>query len=250
VCWIADEQEALQEYRDGIDRYVRMASLIYGAPDASITKDQRFVGKQVVLGCGFGLGPGKFQKMCEQFGNPVEAELAERAVTAFRNRHKKLVRLWYAAEAACKQAVNKPNTVFKIGSKCETFCAQTAGMMFMMIRLPSGRLLSYPQPRIEPDGRLTFYGQVMAKWMHIDTYGGKLIENIVQGIAADVMGNGAINAERAGYQIATLIHDQALGYKQQGQTIERFVELLTALPAWASGLPIVAEGNVVKYYTK
>lgn len=252
VCWIADEEEAIQEYRDGIDRYVRMASLIYGAPDSTITKDQRFVGKQVVLGCGFGLGPGKFQKMCEQFGNPVEAELAERAVTAFRNRHKKLVRLWYAAEASCKQAVNMPNTKFKIGSKCEVFCSETAGMMFMMIRLPSGRLLAYPQPRIESDGRLTFYGQIPGtqKWAHIDTYGGKLIENIVQGIAADVMGNGAVNAERAGYQIATLIHDQALGYKQQGQTIERFVELLTALPAWANGLPIVAEGNVVKYYTK
>lgn len=252
VCWIADEEQALQEYRNGIDRYVRMASLVYGTPEPTISKDQRFVGKQVVLGCGFGLGPGKFQKMCEQFGNPVEAELAERAVAAFRQRHPKLVRLWYAAEAACKQAVNKPNTKFKIGSKCEVFCSVTAGMMFMLIRLPSGRLLSYPQPRIESDGRLTFFGAIPGtqKWAHIDTYGGKLIENIVQGIAADVMGNGAVNAEREGYQIATLIHDQALGYKRGNQTIERFVELLTTLPAWAAGLPIVAEGNTVKYYTK
>lgn len=252
VCWVADEHEALQEYRNGIDRYIRMASVIYGVQEEVVTKDQRFVGKQAVLGCGFQLGANGFVKGCDKYGVAVPLDLAERTVQAFRQRHPKLVRLWYSTEAACKQAVNMPNTKFKIGSKCEVFCSETAGMMFMLIKLPSGRLLAYPQPRIESDGRLTFYGQIPGtqKWAHIDTYGGKLIENIVQGIAADVMGNGAINAERAGYQITTLIHDQALGYKQQGQTIERFVELLTALPAWANGLPIVAEGNVVKYYTK
>ena len=64
------------------------------------------------------------------------------------------------------------------------------------------------------------------------------------------MANGAHNAERAGYEIATLIHDQALAYNQEWQTSEEFVRLLTALPEWAAGLPIEAEGGLQPYYRK
>ena len=79
---------------------------------------------------------------------------------------------------------------------------------------------------------------------------GDFTNNLVQGIAADIMANGAHNAERAGYEIATLIHDQALAYYKPGQTIEELVKLLTTLPSWAAGLPIAAEGAVTPFYVK
>ena len=252
VCWLADEQEALTEYRNGVDRYVRMASIIYSEAESNISKDQRFVGKQAVLGCGFQLGANGFVKGCAKYGVEVSFELAEITVNAFRARHKKLVALWYQAERACKAAINAPNTSFKIGKHCSVFTTDTAGMKFMLIRLPSGRLLSYPKPAIEDD-RITFFGQppLGSKWCRISTYGGSIIENITQAVAADVMTNGAIKTEAQNYKIAALIHDQALAYTTgRNQSIEEFVRLLTDLPAWANGLPIEAEGKIAEFYSK
>lgn len=77
-----------------------------------------------------------------------------------------------------------------------------------------------------------------------------IAHNCVQGIAADVMAHGTHQAEKAGYETATLIHDQFLGYHKKGQTPERLIELLTTLPSWAAGLPIAAEGGIVPFYRK
>ncbi len=118
------------------------------------------------------------------------------------------------------------------------------------MRLPSGRKLAYPKPRIIAD-RITFFGHILGtKWGDVETWGGKLVENAVQGIAADIMAHGAHNCENAGYKIAMLIHDQALAPQHEGQTSEEFVRLLTDLPPWAEGLPIEAEGGLVPFYKK
>ncbi len=131
------------------------------------------------------------------------------------------------------------------------------GTPFLLIRLPSGRKLAYPRPCIRPSRKfegatsIFFFGQTKTtQWDFIDTYGGKIVENITQAVAADLMASGAHNAENAGYEIATLIHDQALAYVKPGQSSDEFVSLLTKLPDWAAGLPLEAEGALVPYYRK
>lgn len=112
--------------------------------------------------------------------------------------------------------------------------------------------------RIAPDAKLkdalTFYGQLpkTVNWGRVVTHGGVLVENLCQGVCADFMAHGAINAERAGYEICALIHDEALAYyyPDKGQTLEEFVSLLTKLPEWAEGMPLKAEGDIVKFYKK
>jgi DNA polymerase len=81
---------------------------------------------------------------------------------------------------------------------------------------------------------------------------GTLTENCVQGIAFDFMAEGALNASKAGYEICALIHDEALSayHPEKGQSLEEFVALLTKLPSWAEGMPLKAEGDVVKFYRK
>lgn len=254
VCWVAGQEDALEDYRNKVDRYVKMARVIYGIPVASIglKSRERFVGKQCVLGCGFGMGPPKFRGTCENLGyHDLPHGLEHKSVKVFRDTHKHVVSLWYEVERVCKMAINRKGYCFKVRDKLEIFSVATAGMDFLFIRLPSGRKLAYPQPQLDGD-RITFFGQMSKskQWGRIDTYGGKLVENIVQGIAADLMANGAINAESAGFEIATLIHDEALSYYQPGQTVEKFVECLTALPAWADGLPVEAEGELVSFYKK
>lgn len=101
---------------------------------------------------------------------------------------------------------------------------------------------------------VTIYAQIpkSVNWGRVAISPGTLTENCIQGIAADFMAHGAINASRAGYEICALIHDEALAYyyPKRGQSLDEFVELLTALPPWAEGMPLKAEGDVVKFYKK
>ncbi len=110
----------------------------------------------------------------------------------------------------------------------------------------------FPNARTK-DG-LTIFSQLpkTVHWGRSLTHGGILVENCVQGIAFDFMAKGALNASKAGYEICALIHDEALSayHPEKGQTLEEFVALLTKLPSWAEGMPLKAEGDVVKFYRK
>lgn len=268
VCWLAGQEDALEEYRQGIDRYKVMASIIYGVPVDEVNKHpQRFIGKQAVLGCGFQQGASKFRMTCEKFGyKTMPLGLEETAVTAFRQKHPKIKSYWYDVENAAQRAIaNKGRLVRVTNTKLGPYkvpvsflCADTNGLPFLVCKLPSGRKLAYPRPRLVPspkfEGKLAikFFGKigVTVHWGDVDTYGGKLVENITQAVAADIMCQGAQNAENDGFGIMALIHDQALAYKAPGQTTKRFVECLTTMPAWADGLPIEAEGGEVPFYKK
>ena len=281
VCWLAGQEDALDEYRSGLDRYKVMASVIFGVPYDAVTKDQRFLGKIAILALGYGMGEDKFLTTCEMFAVPgfadkdpskeerkARTDLSSKAVKAFRSKHEQVVRYWYAVEGGIKSAIRSPGTIFETGN-VKFFTTKTAGMMCLFILLPSGRRLCYPRPALEMklkrfknketgkmDERerecITFWGQ-MPKTVHYgrcEIYGALAVENIDQGVAADIMAHGAINCEAAGYRIAALIHDEALAYMEPHQTAEEFVKLLTTLPKWADGLPIEAEGGVVPFYRK
>lgn len=251
VNWLAGQEDALEEYRNGVDRYKVMASMIYRVPAEKVGKHpQRFVGKQACLGCGFGMGPAKFRVTCWKMGRyDLPEGLEETAVRAFRAKHKKVVNYWYDLERAAKRAILRKGEVVP-SNRLSFKCRDVEGMPFLLMKLPSGRKLAYPRPRISGD-RITFFGNVKgATWGDVSTWGGTLLENATQAVAADVMTNGTHNAERAGYETATLIHDQNLSYVKPGQTPEEFVRLLTDLPDWATGLPIEAEGALVPFYKK
>lgn len=107
-------------------------------------------------------------------------------------------------------------------------------------------------PKARISEAITHFGQLYKSvlWGRVTVHSGVFVENQVQGIAYDVMATAALNVEAAGYEVAVVIHDEALNYKLPGQTIEEFVSLLTTLPEWADGLPIAAEGAVVPFYRK
>ena len=251
VCWLAGQEDALNEYRNGVDRYKRMAAFIYGIPESEVNKfPQRFVGKTAILGCGYGMGPTKFRDTCITVGKyDLPPGLEFKAVEAFRRKHSKVVWYWGAVEAAAKKAILSPGTTVPVRN-VSFHCKTIEGMPFLLCRLPSGRKLAYPKPRLS-NNRITFFGNYKgANWGDVETYGGKLAENITSGVATDILAHGASNCEQAGYEIATLIHDEAISYHKTGQTPEEFVRLLTDLPEWADELPIAAEGALAPFYTK
>lgn len=263
VNWLAGQEDALERFRrydaaktveekHALDPYRIMASQIYGIPVSAVNKHpQRFVGKGCELGAGFGLGPPKFRKSCSKYGYELPEGLEFKAIRTWRKTHKKTVQFWYDLENAAKNAIVRKGLVFPAGKHIKFLMRDEGGISFLFMRLPSGRKIAYPKARICGD-RISYFGNIpMTKqWGDISVWGGVFANNSTQGTAADIMAHGSHNAERAGYPIATLIHDQALAYQTNGQTAERFVELLTDLPEWAKNLPIAAEGNVVPFYKK
>jgi DNA polymerase len=251
VCWLAGQADALKEYEEGIDRYKKMATRIYNTSIERVDEGQRFVGKQTVLGCGFGMGASKFQGTCESYGQLIPMETCELAVSTYRQTHKKVVAFWYALERACKNAINRPGQKFTV-EKIMVFCGTVAKKKFLFLKLPSGRHLSYPDVRIDDD-RITFYGQLPNSqvWGRLDTYGGKLVENVTQGVAADVMGVGALNAHRAGHKVCMLVHDEAVRITRgSGLTLDHFEKCLLKMPSWADGLPLAVDGKTIDFYRK
>lgn len=262
VCWLADQEDVLEMYRNGRDLYKYMAGLIYNRPESEIINpsDERELGKRTILGCGFNMGAAKFKLTCEeQYGIIISEELAVTAVDMYRKLCWKVAELWGDVDQAARLAITRPGQRFPVG-KLVFQVSDINGVPYLLMKLPSGRPIAYPWPELvqEYDERyqkmrtkITFYGNIKDKlWGRVSTYGGKLVENATQGTAADIMGHGAVNATRKGFEIITLIHDQAPCLRKPGQTVEQYCAALTELPPWADGLPIKAEGKIIPYYKK
>lgn len=259
VNWLAGEESVLKEFREGKDPYKRMAGVVYGRSPESIQNPspERNLGKTTELGSGFGMGSPKFLTTCHKYGLTFVTEaLAEKAIDGYRSTHKKVVKSWYAHEEAARAAIIEPNKWFAAGDFVQYSVRTLSGMPFLLMRLPSGRCLSYPQPKLEKlsgDRRegITFWGKIIGTtWGRCRLYGGMLVENATQACAADLMTYGACNALRLGFDIFTLIHDQALAKRLAEQNPKGFAAALSALPPWAKTLPLAAEAKIVPYYTK
>lgn len=279
VCWLAGQEDMLETFRKADawtgpkelkpDVYKDMAAEIFSKLASEVEDFERTVGKHTVLGCGFGMWWPKFVETCAKFGVTISDELAEKAVRAYRSMADKVAELWELTETAAKSAIANPGKIFRAGAFLKFCVTVTGGIPYLVMQLPSGRNIVYPHPRIEwttyigkdydtgtmiekRRRSITFFGQIPGKqiWGRIKTYGASLLENATQGVAADVMSNGATKAEEAGFEVLTLIHDQALAWAHPGHTPELFRKALIDLPAWAAGLPINAEAKFVPFYTK
>lgn len=263
VCWLAGQEDALDRFRNKEDSYIHMAMKIWPQLlEEEIGKEsfERFVGKQAVLGCGYQMGGPKFRDTCIGYGQPISIGLAGIAVDEFRRVYDKVAKLWGLCEKAAKSAIRNPGIEFPAGPKLSFKCVRLSGMKkFLVFSLPSGRKIVYPEPAIDPEGgrwggeQITFYGQIPFKstWGRVPTYGGKLVENATQATAFDIMANGAVKAQKKKFNIFALIHDEALAEADPKNPREaEFVEALTDLPAWAEGLPIVAESKLLPFYAK
>ena len=238
LLWVADDQEALGIFHRGEDIYVEMAKSI--GPDAT-----RALGKIAVLGLGYQMGAAKFFATCEAWNNPISEELAEETVQAYREKFWRVKQLWADVEAAAIEAVETKQPV-----ACGKVTFYVYGS-FLYCRLPSGRLLAYPYPEIRQ--KRTSWGEmrmglsymgvdaVTHQWRRQASYGGLLVENIVQAISRDIMAEAMLRCEANGYPIILSVHDELIAEAERG-SVEEFNALLTELPKWAPGAPIAAEG--------
>lgn len=244
VFWLAGHDVGLEAIREKRDSYREMATHIFSVSLADVTDAQREVGKRAVLGCGFGMGWKKFGLTCEQFGGPVTNQVAKRAVAAYRKIHHPVPQLWYNIENAAKQAVKNPGKKYSINKT--TWWVDDK---YLYCQLPSGRLLSYYGPKIRheetPWGEkrpvLYHWGvhPKTKKWVLQKTWGGTLVENIVQATARDVMAWNLPRLEKAKYELILTVHDEDIAERDFGKgNVQEFEKLMATNPPWSEGLPI------------
>lgn len=271
VFWLAGEKAALAAYARGESPYLDMANYIYRRSD--ITKkgapQEYDLGKRTVLGCGFGMGWEKFRDNTyaetAKIGKPVRLsdELAKRAVDGYREKYAAVPRMWYEIEAAALAAVRTPGQCYAAcGGK--VLWGMSVDRRFLVCRLPSGRYLWYWKPSTQmaktPWGAdkltLFYWGKhpKTGEWCQLKTYGGALTENVTQAVARDIMANGMLKAEAAGFEMILTVHDELLAEATQGpqgaKKLDEFMALMCGLPTWAKGFPVVAEGWVGARYRK
>jgi DNA polymerase len=251
LAWLAGEEWLLSTFRMKGDPYKLMASRIYGAPVEAIDKDQRFMGKQVILGCGYGMGAPKFKRMLDEtYDMVIDEPFAYSVVNTYRSAHPKIVKLWSTLHNGMLAMLASRKTI-RVGPVVMGMEGTSA-----FIQLPSGRRLFYPQARLSTQNghsEIEFWGmrrdqQGGGGWGLVNTYGGKMVENITQALARDVMAVAMIKLELSGIPVLFTVHDEIV--VDAGVDISRFKDILTRVPGWAPGLPIEADVFTTNRYRK
>jgi DNA polymerase bacteriophage-type len=256
IAWLADEKWVLDVFNGHGKIYEATASQMFGVPFETIVKGHpnykyRPRGKVAQLACGFGGGAAALERMDKK--KEIDPEEYPRLVKLWREANPKIRKLWYATEEAAMKAVREKTTI-KLAHGVQY--RYKSGVLFA--DLPSGRSLAYVNPRIKPDTKfdkdgLVFDGmdQVKKKWMPHRTWGGTLVENLVQAIARDCLAVAMTRADKAGYAIVLHVHDEIVADVPRGfGSVEHLNSIMGQPIPWAPGLPLRAAGFETSFYMK
>ena len=251
LAWLSGEQWRLDVFTSHGKIYEASASSMFHVPMEEITKGSslRQKGKLAELGLGFGGAAGALISMGALDMGLTEEELPP-LVAAWRKANPHMVQFWWDVDAAAIKAVREKQKT-KVG---KIIFEYKSGILF--ITLPSGRKLSYVKPRMAVNkfGRdgLTYEGiSENRKWSRIETYGPKLVENIVQGTARDLLAEAMLRVEKKGYPIVMHCHDEIIAEVPEGiGSVDEMCEIMAVQPTWAEGLPLRADGYSCSFYQK
>lgn len=272
----------------GHDLYKLTYGRTFGVDPDKVTKPLRQIGKVEELALGYGGGAGAFAQFANNFGinfdsmsklvketaDPDVYEAAfemwdwavENKRTAnlphdvwvacdtvkrsWRNANQNIVDFWGTCESAVRSAIACPGKRFEVRRGVFAYRHKN----WLLLRLPSGRYLVYPSPRANEGGDITYMGidQKTRKFTRLKTWGGKLVENLTQAAACDLLFSAGDRLENAGYEIVLSVHDEYICEIPDDETRNhrQMEELMSALPDWAEGLPLVAAGFESYRYRK
>jgi DNA polymerase len=251
LAWLSGENWRLEVFESHGKIYEASASAMFNVPIEEIDKGSplRQKGKIAELALGYGGSVGALTSMGALDMGLPEDELPQ-LVNQWRNANPHITKFWWDVDAAAIKAVReKRETV--VGKVCFNYMS---GILF--VTLPSGRKLSYIKPRLEINrfGRegLTYEGiGESRKWMRIDTYGPKLVENIVQATSRDLLALAMLRLRNKGFEIVMHVHDEAVLEVPVGESsVDEVCEIMAIAPEWAKGLPLRADGYECDFYKK
>lgn len=272
LAWIANEEKLLEQLRQNTPIYKEMAAVLYKKPVEDITDSERWVGKQIILGCGYSMSAAKFDLMTKGFG----VDLAERGVTAeqcveaYRDSYPKIAGviageyngklyrrhgIWHLLGNAALACVEH--------GICSTVgrCRFVRDGRHMQIELPSGRPIVYRNARLEMlkcrvAGRPVGEERPTVIFNHPKGYnsvlfGGKIAENVVQGICRDLLCDALEKCENLGLPVVMHTHDEIVVDIPKDKADLRLLEsTMETGPIWAEGFPIKVKGYTCERYVK
>jgi len=249
--WLAGQDDILKVFESGQDVYKHTANKIYKCGTDNVNKEQRFIGKVATLALGYQGGAKAFAGMAANYGVDIDEQRAEHIKNEWRTANYKIVKYWHNVERAALLAVDNPGDVVRVGK----IQFKVEGQ-FLYCRLPSGRLLSYFKPEIRKSNfnkpAVCFLGNdsQTRQFNRQFTYGGKIVENITQGVARDLMAHAMLNLEDAGFEIVLTVHDEVIAEASKDRSVDEFIRIMIDKPAWAKGCPIDADGFETMRYRK
>lgn len=250
IAWLAGEQWRQKVFADGGDIYCASASQMFHVPveKHGVNGHLRQKGKIAELALGYGGSVGALKAMGALNYGLTEPELKP-LVDAWRQANPHIVKLWWDVDSAAKTCIKERTRTEAHGIRF----AYQSGMMFVF--LPSGRKLVYvkPKPGVNRFGgeSVTYEGVgQQKKWMRLESYGPKFVENIVQGTARDILAEAMLRLDAAGYKIVMHVHDEAVIEAPADASLENICAIMGQTPAWANGLLLRADGYVCDFYKK
>ncbi|WP_314447752.1 DNA polymerase [Selenomonas artemidis] len=254
IAWLAKEKWRMKVFADGGDIYCASASKMFGVPveKHGVNGHLRQKGKIAELALGYQGSIGALKAMGADKLGLSDEELRE-IVDSWRKASPHIKQLWYDVDAAALEAVRECRAVTLHHGVAFSY---RKGILFL--HLPSGRKLAYVRPKIEIEPEfdregLTYEGseQTSGKWTRLRTYGGKLVENVVQAIARDCLAVAVTRLEAAGYQIVMHIHDEVvIECPADACDLTNVCRIMGQPIDWAPGLILTADGYITDYYKK
>lgn len=261
ISWLANEKWRMDVFRGDGKIYEATGSKMFNVPISSITKGSALRDKSKIseLALGYEGSLNALKRMGGERMGLSDVEMIS-LVRKWRLANPAIVDMWHEIDKASKEAVRYQKQVH---CTCRDLIFDCDGK-FMTIKLPSDRKLFYANPMLKdkkigrsamPSKILRYGGIIQAtkQWGEIDTYGGKLTENIVQAIARDLLGNSMLNMQKEGFEITMHVHDEAIAeipLENAKEHYTRMVRIMEQVPPWASDFPLKADGYITPFYLK
>ena len=278
IAYLAGEQWRMDVFANGGDIYCSSASQMFKVPveKHGVNGHLRQKGKVAELACGYGGGVAALKAFGAEKMGLTETEMQD-IVTQWRLASPTIPRLWRRIEDAARAALENPgrrcavlrkyqdverarlnelrtggrgySAEFNAGGAVCTFWRDRDALR---CKLPSGRILTYWGARLDNENKICFMGQnqTTRKWERTDTWGGKLVENIVQAFARDCLAVAIIRLEKAGFNICFHVHDEIVAEAPLGSRWEEMAEIMGRPIEWAPGLLLRADGYDTEFYMK
>ena len=263
LAWLAGQEDLVESFRKQEDVYKIMASKIYKKEVKDISKEERFIGKSVILGCGYGMGYSKFQKFIQAQGVSIDEEFAQDVIETYRTSNSKIKQFWGKMDIAIKGMVSgkNPEGRWPVFSE-KTTSSHTPKLLWRdsSFVLPSSLRIQYPELKQkvilkEVEGKEPVEvttGDYIYKSRTGDTYiyGAKAVENITQGIARCIIGEQMLQIAKK-YRVVLTVHDSVICVVRNDEVspaLDYIESCMRCTPKWAEGLPLDCESGVGRSY--
>lgn len=237
LAWVADQSDVVEAFANKTDVYRLMGAAIYDKKPEDITKDERFLSKTVVLGCGYGTGWGKLQFELNASGVKLPDNECKKIINIYRGKNSQITEVWADADVALKKMVQ--GKTHRIGTK-DCFLYDTDGFY-----LPNGYKIRYPGLHFQRKGEKLEYFYKGRKGLTPIWYG-TIVENLIQGLARCVISDQMLLISKR-YRPVLTVHDAlavVVPEEEKDEAVAFIEESMHYVPKWAEGCPISCESGV------